>query len=345
MSRSACCFALTTLAVVLSNRSTAADEPPSTAIRAAVEKALPLLTSSATESTRQRDCFMCHHQAVSVVALDLARSRGFEVEADWFQDQAEHTEADLETALEDYKAGRGQPGGVTRAGYALWTLDAAGRERDETTTAVTSFLLGRDKDKGQWRTSSNRPPSEFSPFTSTFLAIRGLQAFGADDKKEATTERIASARDWLLKADPKENEDRVFRLWALKLADAPAEAISQAAEALRTRQRDDGGWPQLDDGDSDPYATATALVALHLGGGLSTDEPAYRRGLAFLIKTQEADGSWHVKSRSKPFQTYFESGFPHKADQFISCAASGWAASALVLALPERGGGDVEPKR
>jgi len=57
--------------------------------------------------------------------------------------------------------------------------------------------------------------------------------------------------------------------------------------------------------------------------------------MRYLLKTQVDDGSWHVKSRSKPFQTYFESGFPHGNDQFLSIAASSWAATALVLSLPE----------
>ena len=38
------------------------------------------------------------------------------------------------------------------------------------------------------------------------------------------------------------------------------------------------------------------------------------------------------KSRSNPFQPYYESGFPYGKNQFISIAASGWATTALVLA-------------
>ena len=85
---------------------------------------------------------------------------------------------------------------------------------------------------------------------------------------------------------------------------------------------------------SDAYATGSTLVALHLAGGVATDLPAYRRGLAFLVNTQRDDGSWFIKSRSKPFQPYFESGFPHGRDQFISAAATGWAVAALALACP-----------
>jgi hypothetical protein len=93
--------------------------------------------------------------------------------------------------------------------------------------------------------------------------------------------------------------------------------------------------------ESDAYATGTALVALHQAGGLRTAEPAYRRGVRYLVSTQLDDGSWHVKTRSKPFQTYYESGYPHGPDQFISIAAAGWSTTALALALPA---GDVREK-
>jgi hypothetical protein len=101
-------------------------------------------------------------------------------------------------------------------------------------------------------------------------------------------------------------------------------------------QRPDGGWGQTDALTSDAYATGSALVALHQAGGLAASDPVYQRGVAFLRKEQREDGSWLVHSRSKPFQTYYESGFPHGKDQFISMAASGWATTALALACPPR---------
>jgi hypothetical protein len=54
-----------------------------------------------------------------------------------------------------------------------------------------------------------------------------------------------------------------------------------------------------------------------------------QRGAAFLLRTQHEDGSWHVKSRALKVQPYFESGFPHGHDQWISQAGTAWAAIAL----------------
>ena len=45
--------------------------------------------------------------------------------------------------------------------------------------------------------------------------------------------------------------------------------------------------------------------------------------------SQKDDGSWWVPSRSTPVQPYFDSGFPHGKDQFISMAGTCWANMAL----------------
>jgi hypothetical protein len=55
----------------------------------------------------------------------------------------------------------------------------------------------------------------------------------------------------------------------------------------------------------------------------------------YLLHTQLADGSWLVRTRSHATQSYFESGFPHGEDQFISAAATNWATQALLLSLPD----------
>jgi hypothetical protein len=52
----------------------------------------------------------------------------------------------------------------------------------------------------------------------------------------------------------------------------------------------------------------------------------------FLMDTQSADGSWYVRSRAPKFQPYFQSGFPHDHDQWISSAGTSWAVRALIPA-------------
>jgi mono/diheme cytochrome c family protein len=79
-------------------------------------------------------------------------------------------------------------------------------------------------------------------------------------------------------------------------------------------------------------------VALHGAGGLTIGEPAFEKGIRFLLRTQFEDGSWYVRSRAWPFQPHFESDFPHGKDQWISAGGTAWAAMALLLTLPEQPG-------
>ena len=212
--------------------------------------------------------------------------------------------------------------------------NSAGTRGTRSPRPSSSTCIKYQADRGHWRTSSNRPPSEASQFTTNYLAVRGLRVWGSTEQKEAGKKRIEAVRTWLEKAEAKDTEDRVFRLLLLKELAAADDEIRKAADALAKAQRPDGSWSQIDGKPGDAYATGSALVALHRAGGLATADPAYRRGLGFLLRTQAADGTWLVKSRSNPFQPYYETGFPYTKDQFISAAASGWAATALLDSLP-----------
>ena len=142
------------------------------------------------------------------------------------------------------------------------------------------------------------------------------------------------ARKWLTAAVPKYNEDRTFQLLGLKWAGAEPRVITRLAKELVREQGRDGGWSQNPFLSSDAYATGQTLYALHQAGAIEPSDKAYQRGVIYLLNTQQADGSWHVKSRALKFQPYFQSGFPYGHDQWISSAGTAWAASALALGLP-----------
>lgn len=303
-------------------------------VRAGADRALPLLVKSAQGHVEKQTCFACHNQTLPLLAVRAARDRGLVVKDEEVKEQTEHIAEFLGRNKAKFRKGEGTGGQVDSAGYALYALELGGYKADEVTAAVVDYLILYQADRGHWRTSSNRPPSEASSFTVNYFAVRGLRVWGSADQREAGKKRVAAVRAWLAKAEATDTEDRVFRLLLLKELGAAADDIRQAADALAKRQRPDGSWAQLDDKPGDAYATGSALVALHRAGGLATTDPAYKRGLGFLLRTQAADGSWRVTSRSKPFQPYYETGFPYKADQFISAAASGWAAAALLDALP-----------
>jgi hypothetical protein len=327
-------FAIATSSLLAS----AADHAPEDeVIRAAVAKSLPLLESSArTSMEKRKQCFTCHNQALPLMALTAAKERGFVVDVENLRQELEFTAGFLAKSQANYLAGRGQGGQALTAGYALWTLENGGWPPDATTAAVADYLLKWQAELAHWKVQSIRPPSEESLFTVSYVAVRGLKKFSGPEQGEHVEGRISQVRDWTLKTVANTTEDRAFRLRLLAVSGAPPAEIRSATEDLLRTQRSDGGWMQLGGMESDAYATGTALTALHQAGGVATSERAYARGVRYLLSAQLADGSWHVATRSTPIQAYYESGYPHGKDQFISISAAGWATTALAEALPKK---------
>lgn len=305
-------------------------------VREAVRKSISLLNTASKETAQQRTCFTCHGQAMPVFVFSEAKLRGFEIDEKNMKTQLDHTLAYMTKGKANYLKGKGQGGRVDMAGYALWALDIGNRPPDETTSAVASYIAQAVNDSGYWRHTSNRPPSEASDFTTTFVALRALAAYGSEDQQPSIAEINAAAEAWLVQTKPKDTEDRVFQLRALSHLNAHQAKQVSLAQELVAMQREDGGWAQKGDMSSDAYATGLVLTGLMQTGNIEPTNDAYQRGLAYLLKEQLKDGSWKVASRSKPFQKYFETGFPHEKDQFISTTATAWATLALLFSLPEK---------
>ena len=298
----------------------------------AIRRGIDRLQAGAAKYTENRQCFSCHHQALTVAALVEAKALGFAIDAPLLKDQVRFTLASFAPKLAQVRKGQSVPGGNTMAAYALFTLQNAGHPRDDTTSALVEFLLVRQHADGSWPALMPRPPSEGSRFTNTALALQALTHYGRD--KSALRERIdaahAKGKAWLTTHEPATTEDRVFHLRGLVALKADA---TKARRALQAEQLPDGSWAQLPKRPGDAYATAGALLSLR-AAGLPRSDAAYRKGIAYLLRTQNADGSWIVATRSRPVQTFFDNGDPGGKSQFISFAATGWATWALLDSLP-----------
>ena len=88
---------------------------------------------------------------------------------------------------------------------------------------------------------------------------------------------------------------------------------------------------------SDAYATGQALYALREGANVKTSEGFYDRGVQYLLRTQDEDGSWFVNKRTNPGNNYFDAGFPNGQSQYASFNGTCWAMMALLETLPAKG--------
>src|SRR5207244_11033884 len=97
--------------------------PSNEAIKAAVAKSLTLLETGARGSMEKRkQCFTCHNQALPVMALTTARSRGITVDEENLHRQVRFTADFLGTNLTNYLAGKGHGGQALTAGCGVLRL-------------------------------------------------------------------------------------------------------------------------------------------------------------------------------------------------------------------------------
>jgi N-acyl-D-amino-acid deacylase len=315
-----------------------ADEPPrqleikQDEIAKSVARGLAIVQKAAANYPRHRDCFSCHHQTLPMLAMATALRHGIKIDEDLMQAQSKFTHKSFEKSISELKKGKGVGGRAMTVGYAAWALLLAEAKPDDTTEALVAYLLKTQREEGHWTGQVCRPPMEESYFTATLLAVQAMKHYGTESQRPEIEKAVNNAKEWMLTAPAKGQEDKAMRLWGLREVGAGYENIGTARIAVLRTQRPDGGWAQLDEMDSDAYATGQTLFVLQ-STGFGVNEQAYRRGTDFLIKTQKPDGSWFVRSRSKPIQADFDNGDPHGKDQFISIPATCWATAALAAAL------------
>jgi ankyrin repeat protein len=306
---------------------------PARSPKEAVARALPLLQEADRSFLKKSGCVSCHHNSVAAMAVSSARVRGIAVDEAIAREQTHAIGEYIGVWRDRALQGIGIPGDADTVSYILLGLAAEKYQPDTATDAMARFLKGQQTVDGSWRLLAHRPPIESDPVQVTAMSMRALDLYAPAAQRAAYDLAIRHAADWIAAAKPQSAEGAAFKLLGLHWSRQSPERISAARRALVALQRQDGGWAQLPTLDSDAYATGQALVALAESGAVRVSDAVYQRGVRFLLKTQLADGSWFVKSRSLPIQPHFESGFPHGRDQFISAAASNWATMALTLSV------------
>jgi ankyrin repeat protein len=330
-------FCLVCLFVPVLHAQTASPEQ----VRAAADHAVAAVQHGSTGFSKMMQCFSCHDHALPMMMLKTARERGVAV------DEAAASQAaakaflfspDLSSIDKAVQA----PMIIDPApseGWALIAAHAVGVKPNLITEVYTRRIANWQRADGHWPTADGRPPQSSSLFTATALALRAMHLYLPEQMGDEVHKRSDRALRWLFTEVPQTTEDFTFRLFGLYWAGANAVECSTAAKDLLALQRPDGGWAQLPHMQSDAYSTGEALVALNEAGGVAVTDPAWQKGLQYLLATQQADGSWHVKTRmlspAAVSPPYFESGFPYGHDQYISTAATCWAAMALMSALPK----------
>jgi hypothetical protein len=334
------------VALVAARGAARAEEPVAAdALRTATQKALDLLVKTSPTFIKTGGCNSCHNQMLPAAAQAFARKRGIAVGEPLQQLPSAVSEATTERYAEYSIAGGA---GYNALAYELLAADLTGHPADARIHSQIRYIKSHQQSDGFWRGAGGaltnngqqglsrpataRPPLTTDDFTPTAYMVRAMTVYGPPGEAADTKARIEKARRWLIETKPDRLHEHAFKVLGLKWASADRRSIDAAARALQALQRPDGGFSQLPTLPSDAYATGVALWALH-EAGMPAAHQVYQSGLKYLLSTQAADGTWHVKSRSLEFQPYFESGYPYHRDQWISAAGAAYATFAIAAAV------------
>jgi len=339
---------LSTLSLVVLTGFTFAQEKPKpigqATLKDTVNKPLKLIKKSQEVFNAREMCNSCHHNILPILAHSAASIRGIEFDA------AHAREATVRCLSE----GKNFDMLVQRFMYIddpddswnLFVAQISGVPQNISTSARAQFLASAQRQDGSWFTMDTRPPQAYGRITATAISAFGVKHYLPDSFKAERQAVLDRARDWLLKTKPMTTEERAYHLLGLLWTGAAENDRKNAAKLILAEQRKDGGWSQLTKLGSDSYSTGQTLYALHQAAGIATDDPVYQRGLQYLLKSQEADGSWKVESRLQTTvpvsPDYFNSMFPHgRRHQYIAIMGTTWATVAILQAIAPV---DVKPQ-
>ncbi len=305
-------------------------------IRTAAQKSMALIQKSGSEWKTK--CVSCHHQSIPQMSYEVFRKHGVALDGAAMAAQLNTSLgylSDLDMIVQWTLA-------IDPAFTDAMHLNGLAAQNVPATTAtdITAWRLAKlQRADGHWPTFDGRPPMSYSLTTATAVTAKAVNSYYPAGRETEKSRVIRNAAKWLAANAPSSTEDASYQVLGLVWTSAPKADRSRAAAALAQRQNADGGWGQLPGLASDAYSTGEALWALAENDPSAAAAASWKKGLDYLLSTQLPDGSWHVKSRyhknmAQLSPPYFESGFPHGADQYISIAGTNYAALALAKALP-----------
>jgi len=151
-------LALLVLVLLLFSRTALPQSVPAT--RDAVARALPILQKSASTFVEKRACFSCHHNALSILTLHLARDRGFSIDATVLSKVEQKTFRELQNpnALDDAVQAANLSDPTPNESLLLMAAHASGLPRDTVTAVIAQRMATWQRDS-HWVTSDFRPDS------------------------------------------------------------------------------------------------------------------------------------------------------------------------------------------
>lgn len=323
--------------------------PPATTeqIHQTVDRATGYVRTESGAWLSTRKCAACHHAPLALWALSEAGQQGYTVDQKYVTETIESLLGSKEKLLgsrifpdptappDPRPQGRGLNMGLPFLAVAAREMPSLEEGQKQSLKLIAEEIVSKQQADGSWEffAGLRRPPINESQLTDAFWIIMALEGEMGPDAPESQRGALSKARAWLDSAKSLDlHQEKAFQIWLWSRSGKPRDIIQPTIDELLALQRSDGGWSQtVPELKSDAYATGQSLYVLSLAG-FTADRPEIKRGIDFLVATQEPDGTWPMISRSTP------DGSPGSSKLLtpIKCATSSWATLGLVRLVPKK---------
>lgn len=286
-----------------------------------ITKAIRFLEREVPAWSRDHGCFSCHNNGDAARALFAAKRAGFRVEASavtdtiaWVTqpDRWEHNQGD--PGFSDQRLANLQFASALALGKRKGTKDQSAMHQ-----AARKVAAGQDID-GAWPIERQNPagsPATYGTTLATWMALQVLRSSGARDLEAQVRKAETRLREVRLENTPNAATLLLFLAHATE-----ATARKQRRDCLafiEQAQTSDGGWGPYADAPAEVFDTALVLLALAEARREEGATAMIERGRAFLLKQQQADGSWPATTRPSGGESYAQ-----------QMSTTGWATLALL---------------
>jgi len=309
-----------TLLVFGENPARAADDRG----REAEAKAIAYLQREVPAWRRENGCFSCHNNGDAVRALYAAAQQGYQIRTDvlaettaWLAKPAHWDENKGDPGYNDTRLANLQFAAALVAAFEARQL----HDRTALARAAQRVVAGQGAD-GAWQIEPGNAigsPATYGTTLATFIGWRILRSAPAAE----TDEPIRKAGAWLRKQEPNNVLTAATLILALtRDTENDPRAVRKrdaCLDLIRRGQTGHGGWGPFADAPPEPFDTALVLLALSENVRAEGVPAMIRRGRAFLVAQQNANGSWPATTRPPGGESYAQ-----------SISTTGWATLALL---------------
>ncbi|MBL8792749.1 MAG: hypothetical protein JNM56_02465 [Planctomycetia bacterium] len=285
-------------------------------------RGLHYLAREVPQWSAENKCYSCHNNGDAARALCVAQRLHFTLPAKTLDD----TLVWLTKPAGWHKNGGDvefKDDALARIQFAATLVEAlqAGLLKDKAPLLTAAELIVKDHHRdGCWQ--GGFPGDVGSPVTygaplATWQAREVLRF--ADARKYG--DAIARADRWLLQAPVERVLDAAVVLHSLhgRTDRVAVERRQQCLATLRKGQSKDGGWGPFVNSSPEVFDTAIVVLALASAPPDSDTAGMLRRGRAWLVREQKADGSWPETTRPTGGDSYAQ-----------RLSTTGWAMLALL---------------